>query len=61
MWRCCGKCKAASGWEQNEVYGVMWNTESVTRWGKIEYSLAFLDLMQSANGANPTAGHRSNL
>jgi hypothetical protein len=30
MWRCCGKWTAASGWEQNAVYGVMCNTESVS-------------------------------
>jgi hypothetical protein len=54
QWRGCGNRTATAGRERNVVYGVESSTASVKRRGKnISQPVAFLDLGQSANGANP--------
>jgi len=54
QWRGCGNRTATAGRERSVVYGVERSTVSVIRRGKCKRQpLAFLDLGQSANGANP--------
>jgi hypothetical protein len=54
QWRGCGNRTATAGRERSVVYGVERSTASVKRRGKYKRQpLAFLDLGQSGNGANP--------